>query len=107
MWARNVRAEGLSLGRLAGALDRRRWLALGVFVALLAPAAAWVAMIGPRYLGSMRLLVKNPAPPGSGGMTASSEMQQTIEGLRDPELLQRASAALGLGAEGVSRLAQD
>ncbi|MEZ5395602.1 MAG: hypothetical protein R2724_22695 [Bryobacterales bacterium] len=34
-------------------------------------------------------------------------MQQTIDGLRSPELLHRAAEALGLGVEGVSRLAQD
>ncbi|MEZ5395601.1 MAG: hypothetical protein R2724_22690 [Bryobacterales bacterium] len=56
LWARNVRDEGFSLGRLMGALDRRRWLALTVFVALLAPAAAWVWTLTPRNRGTMLLL---------------------------------------------------
>lgn len=99
--------EPLSSAAILKAIERRKWLALAVLLAVLAPAAAYIASLPKKYEAELRLYVTRArvdAPVSAGGAAVSSvpsdlsdaEINSELELLRTPQLVERAAADAGL-----------
>ena len=90
LWSPQARSRGAA--GLASLMARCSWLMLAVFVAALAPAAAWVLSLKPPYEVALRLFVKpEPAAEESPRPVTPTELMTEVETIRSAESLRSAA----------------
>ena len=103
MWNLHPGSDGYGVGDLSEAVKRRRLIAMSIFLAIAATAAAWLWGMPRTYEASTRIFVKRErVDPGADSPVqmaipiTQSEVTSEIELLRSRELLRKVIKKYGL-----------